>query len=771
MKKGTDTTGDLKRRAEEAAQKQRFDFPDDIENLSAEAARALFHQLHVHQIELEMQNEQLRRAQERGDAARARYFDLYDLAPIGYCTLNEMGQILEANLMAASLLGVERKLLVRQPLSRFLTRESADSFFLQRRKLLETGEPLISEWQMTTAHGRTFWAHAAATVARGEKGGTTLRVALSDISKLKNAESALQAKETFNRAVLDSLDAEIAVLDRDGIVVAVNQAWWRFALENMKPSGQLDPRVRPGVNYLAICKAAARRRFEGAADAQLAHDAIKAVLDGQRPGFSLEYPCHSPEEQRWFSMNVMPFGDGVVISHTNVTHVKQLEAETAAAARYLRSLFEAILDPLATVSAKGKITDINTATEVITGVSRETLIGSDFWNYFTDPEEVRAGYQQVLAQGALIDYPLAVRHVSGKTTDVLLNASLYRDTDGETLGVFATAHDITERKRTLDKLREQKEFFHLIAENISDFIAVLDTDGRRIYSSPSYRQLLDPSRELRGTDSFGEVHPDDRDRIRRIFEETVRSGRGCQLEYRFVAAGGRIRNMESRGTVIKDGDGQVTRVVVVSRDITESKLMEYRIRQMAFHDALTQLPNRRLLNDRLNQAMAASTRSGLYGALMFLDLDNFKPINDGYGHDQGDLLLIEAAARLKSCVREMDTVARFGGDEFVVMIRELAMERSESVSEARAIAEKIRLRLSEPYRLPHERPGLPEETVEHRCTASIGVVVFVDHEASHDSILKWADAAMYRAKERGRNSVQIVELNPNNGARPVLEPR
>ena len=146
--------------------------------------------------------------------------------------------------------------------------------------------------------------------------------------------------------------------------------------------------------------------------------------------------------------------------------------------------------------------------------------------------------------------------------------------------------------------------------------------------------------------------------------------------------------MESHGSVVNDNQG--VRVVVVSHDITERKQLEDQVRQLAFHDVVTKLPNRRLLHDRLSQSMAASARSGCHGAVMFLDLDNFKRLNDSHGHTVGDLLLIEVAERLKSCVREMDTVARFGGDEFVVMISELALDKAASVQEARGIAEKIR---------------------------------------------------------------------------------
>jgi diguanylate cyclase (GGDEF)-like protein/PAS domain S-box-containing protein len=306
-------------------------------------------------------------------------------------------------------------------------------------------------------------------------------------------------------------------------------------------------------------------------------------------------------------------------------------------------------------------------------------------------------------------------------------------------------------------LREQEEFFHLIAESIDDFIVVLDLEGRRLYASPSYRQFFGATRDLRGTDSFANIHPEDRERVKKVFSETVRSGMGRQIDYRLLLADGRIREMESSGSLIRDTEGRVARVVVVSRDITTRKQMEEQIRQLAFYDPLTNLPNRRLLNDRLNQTMAASMRSACYGALMFLDLDNFKSLNDAHGHAVGDLLLVEVADRLKSCVREMDTVARFGGDEFVVMISELDVDKSESTLQAGLIAEKIRIALAQPYRLTIERAGVADTTIEHPCTTSIGVTLFIHHEASQEDILKWADKAMYQAKEDGCNLIRFYE--------------
>jgi diguanylate cyclase (GGDEF)-like protein len=181
------------------------------------------------------------------------------------------------------------------------------------------------------------------------------------------------------------------------------------------------------------------------------------------------------------------------------------------------------------------------------------------------------------------------------------------------------------------------------------------------------------------------------------------------------------------------------------------------LRSLAFYDTLTQLPNRRMLEDRLAQAISVSNRTGYYGAIMFIDLDNFKPLNDIHGHACGDLLLIEAALRITSCVRAIDTVARFGGDEFVVLIGQLATDTAVSVEDVNAIAEKIRVALSRVYVLRGFVPGQGELVVEHQCTASIGISLFLDDELSRDDILTRADKAMYQAKEQGRNQVCLFQ--------------
>jgi diguanylate cyclase (GGDEF)-like protein len=192
---------------------------------------------------------------------------------------------------------------------------------------------------------------------------------------------------------------------------------------------------------------------------------------------------------------------------------------------------------------------------------------------------------------------------------------------------------------------------------------------------------------------------------------------------------------------------------VRNTDINAAKWHQ-QIHYLAFNDALTGLPNRRLLNDRLEQTQAASKRTTRHAALLFLDLDNFKPVNDEYGHEVGDLLLQEAAKRISNCVRQADTVARFGGDEFVVLLNELVINFEESTVQAGIVAEKIRTVLAEPYMLKVKTQNSRETIVEHHCTSSIGVVLFLGHEGSASDIVKWADLAMYEAKSAGRNQIR-----------------
>jgi diguanylate cyclase (GGDEF)-like protein/PAS domain S-box-containing protein len=255
---------------------------------------------------------------------------------------------------------------------------------------------------------------------------------------------------------------------------------------------------------------------------------------------------------------------------------------------------------------------------------------------------------------------------------------------------------------------------------------------------------FDPSDPLK---NVGFYHPEDAPTIADAFRRAVELGEAYDMELRL------IRKDDQQIWVRTIGNPQLEHGVVVRVtgniiDISERKAAEEKIRALAFYDPLTGLPNRRLLFDRLHMALASCARSQHRGALLFIDLDNFKTINDSLGHDIGDLLLQEAAQRLKTCIREGDTVARLGGDEFVVMLEFLEGSHDNAVAQATTVGEKVLDALGAAYSLAGN---------QCRSTPSIGIALFDGHPASENDILKKADLAMYRAKKAGRNQVRIYD--------------
>lgn len=330
--------------------------------------------------------------------------------------------------------------------------------------------------------------------------------------------------------------------------------------------------------------------------------------------------------------------------------------------------------------------------------------------------------------------------------------------------------NLQERNRILEalvdertrELNEREAFYRLLTEDTMDVLWRADSELRITYISPSDERLRGYKAEEVVGHHVLELFNDEGIAIvteaMRKRQEAEQEGNPLgfvSFEAPHRCKDGSVIWGEVFSKLMRDAQGKITGYHGITREITRRKQMQDQVRQLAFYDSLTKLPNRPLLYDRLSQTLVASKRSGRHGALMFIDLDNFKALNDKDGHFVGDLLLIEAANRLKSCVREMDTVARFGGDEFVVMLAELDVDKAKSIALARGVAEKIRVGLAATYQLNIVHEGMADSTVHHQCSASIGVAVFLDHEASSDDILRWADKAMYQAKAAGRNAIRF----------------
>lgn len=361
----------------------------------------------------------------------------------------------------------------------------------------------------------------------------------------------------------------------------------------------------------------------------------------------------------------------------------------------------------------------------------------------------------------LMQVAAAVEHGWGKRRSDLGRA--------DEIGVLARHLD-----RMLDALEGQQKLIHeseakyrFLADNISDVIWVLEPKSERwIYVSPSVSKLLgyaveefihQPMEKLLTRKSYADLQGWIGERGEKFLDNDD-SDHVYLDEVEYVCRSGAVVWCEVTTRFAKNERGKMI-LLGVMRNITERKKSEQQIRNLAFYDVLTQLPNRRLLQDRFSLVISACKRNNRYAAVMFIDLDNFKPLNDKHGHDVGDLLLVEVAHRILSCVREVDTVARFGGDEFVVMLSELDADRTVSKEQASVVAEKIRQSLGELYRLTVIREGGPGTAiVEHHCTASIGVVLFNDQGVTQEDLIRLSDAAMYQAKAAGRNQVYFADI-------------
>jgi diguanylate cyclase (GGDEF)-like protein/PAS domain S-box-containing protein len=470
----------LRRRAEKTLRKQVIRSQGKPDALSPAAMQRVLHELRVHQVELEMQNEELLRTQVAQEVLQARYFDLFDLAPVGYCTVSEQGLIQQANLATATLLGMGRGALAKQPISRFILKEDQDIFYLHRKQLFATGNPQSCQLRMKKKDRSQFFAHLAFSAALEADGVSVLRIVLTDVTERKLAEDELRI-------------AAVAFASQNGMVIT-------------------DP---------------------------------KGVIQRVNPAFT-RLTGYRPEEAIEQTMALLKSG-----RHNSLFYQRMWES----------------------LQEKG--------------------------------------------------------HWQGEIWNKRKNAQIY-------------------------------------AEMLT-ITAILTPDRGVIYYVGSFT------------------------------------------------------------------------------DITDNKEAEAEIHRLAYYDPLTRLPNRRLLHDRLHQALAATSRSGLYGAIFFIDVDNFKVLNDTRGHGVGDLLLIEVGKRLRGMLREGDTVARQGGDEFVVLLEDLGAEIAEATTLCKRMGDKLFQVIDRPFILDGN---------EYHCKLCIGVSLFGKRDTVEE-LFKHADLALYQAKNAGRDTLRF----------------
>ncbi len=561
-------------------------------------ADELVHELQVHQIELEMQNEALRHAQIAFAESRDRYVDLYEFAPVGFITLNAEGIISEINLTGVTLLGKERKLLLHRSLRSLIVAEDWDRWGRYLLNAIKNDVLNVVELSFLRGDGTQFNAQLHCL-----RQNSTLRISLTDISERKKIENALRESEEAFRLTFNQAAVGIARVSTDGTWLEVNE----------------------------------------------------------------------------------------------------------------------------------KLCDI-------VGYSKEELLQLTFQD-ITHPDDLNAdmAYVQQMLAGQIESYAMEKRyfHKSGKPLWINLTVGLARSSDGSPKYFISVVEDINTRKQSEARLIK----LSLAVEQSPDSIVITDMDARIEYVNGTFVKETG----YRIEDVIG-----NNPRI-------LQSGKTPKATYDDMWAHllrgelwkGEFTNRRKDGTEynelvhvapVRQPNGKITNYLAIKENITDKKVADARIEKLAHFDQLTGLPNRTLLIDRARHALSLSQRHHEQLAVMFLDLDHFKDINDTLGHSIGDQLLIEVAKRLKAALREEDTVSRQGGDEFILILPDTDAEGAAQVA--------VKL-MEEVYR--------PTQIGQHEIntSSSIGISIYPHDGEDLESLSKNADAAMYRAKHEGRNTFRF----------------
>ncbi|MCZ7525317.1 MAG: EAL domain-containing protein [Acidimicrobiia bacterium] len=481
------------------------------------------------------------------------------------------------------------------------------------------------------------------------------------------------------------------------------------------------------------------------------------------PGASVEVACrmlHADGSWRWFEATLtnlidVPGFDGILVNARDVTDRVVAEQALRTSESRFRALLQNSFDLVVAYTLDGYLTYVSPSVRRVLGFEPEAGLGRSIFDFIhaDDHEEAHALAQRLRgAPGTLDSGEFRVVDAGGSWRVLEAICSDLSEVPGIE-GFVLNARDVTDRVEAEHALRASEERFRALVQHSADAIWVIDEGGRYSYCSPALREMLgvDPSEVVGREVSVRTVHPEDRDRTRDVLDRCRHEPVGSTLtsEHRLRHRDGTWRWVEARITNMLGVPG-VEGLVVNVRDVTDRKRAEDQLRHRALHDDLTGLPNRVLLVDRLSVALERARRSGTRVGVLFLDLDHFKLVNDGLGHDAGDRLLVAVARRVAGTLRAGDTLARFGGDELVIVCEG---------GDPATVADRVLRALRAPFRL--------DETTEVPISASVGIVVDDGTAGPHD-LLRDADVAMYEAKRSGRGRAATFESRLGTTARRRL---
>ena len=568
------------------------------------------------------------------------------------------------------------------------------------------------------------------------------------VALASKATRELRSQLSFTQQLVETLPNPVFYKDREGRYLGCNRAFEEFV---GLPRDQII-----GKHYGDIAPAEVIEQAE-AADARLIAQAGTATYEGAAI-------FAGDGSRREVLVNKATFLDpngeiaGLVASLVDITQRKALENDTRESIELLRAVIQAAPVAIIARDLNRVISMWNPAAERMFGWKESEVVGTD--TSIVPPDQIeQASYYRKLAQQGETHLEIETQrmHRDGHPIDVSLSAAPIFDGEGKVTGTMVTIADLTIRKQTEAALRESESQLRLAMDAAQLGMWHWECENDRFTYSEGLNALFGRPAEsslANYRDLRERIHVDDRDLVDATLRHAVKQADDFTADFRVVWPDGSVHWIANRGQVHRAANGRAQRLIGVAMNITERKIAEQRVAHMAHHDALTGLPNRVLLRDRIQQAIAQAHRNGTQLAVLFLDLDRFKTINDSLGHQLGDRLLQSVASRILVCVREGDTVSRVGGDEFVIVIPGIG-----SSSDASSVAGKILEVLASAFHLHGN---------DLHVAASIGISLYPADGSDAETLMRNADTAMYHAKDSGRGNFQFFTQHMNVAAQQRL---
>lgn len=688
---------------------------------------------------------------------------------MGIAVIDADGIYRSVNPAHCALYGYAEEELLGQPFTRIVPPERQAVAMARHQAFLAAGgETMAGEFEVQHRDGRVFTVLLHSVVVPGADGRPNRLVYVLDITQRKRAERALQAQQQFLQAVLDALTAHVCVLDDTGTVLAVNQAWRSFGAANGVPA---DGGHAVGRNYLAVCDAASRQPQPadagGLAPAQFA-DQLREVLAGTRDGFQADYACDTPQGRQWFLARVtrMPGTrpPRFVVAHDNITALRAALDTLRDGEALLRDMAASIpgaMFRLQQQAQQWRFTYVSPGITPLFGLSPEQVcadIHALGRQILAEDKAVHdAVIRSAVAAGRPFEQEYRIRSTDG-TLKWVHTKALPKPAEGADAAPGALVwtgmlQDVSDRRHMESVLRSSEERYRTLFETVAQGVVYQDAAGRITSANPAAQRILgrtlaqmqaqhldDPGwQALRedGSPVPADQHP-------AIL--ALRTGQPVNdVVLGLPVADRGLVWLLVNATPVKR-HGVVEEVYASFEDITERVQLSRELKLQASTDYLTGVANRRSLMQRLALEFDRVRRPGAGHrcAVLAVDLDLFKQVNDSHGHAAGDAVLQQVAALMQRITRQHDLVARSGGEEFTLLLPDAGAD------DALALAERLRAGL-------RAQPVL-HDSLPLQVTVSVGVATILPGDASLDAVLARADAALYAAKAGGRDRVCLAPL-------------